>query len=244
MSFHLQPFRALVIGSSGTIGAQWVRHLKSQTNLQHIALLSRQTHPYFDLSQEASIERAAQDISQEGPFNCIIDATGALVIELANSAPNQTLSTLKGPEKNLASLNSAQLMMAFIVNTIGPALLLKNLASSLAKGPCVYAKLSARVGSIEDNQKGGWYGYRSSKAAFNMMLQTAAIELQRKNPETKVVALQPGTVLSSLSKEFIHSSTPCVSVEDSVAGMWLTLQNSEVKKGAQFLDYKGQSIPW
>ena len=244
MSFHLQPFRALVIGASGIIGGQWVRHLKTQANCQHIALLSRQTHPYFDLSQEASIEQAAREISQEGPFNCIIDATGALVLELSSSDQNNILTSIKGPEKNLAALNSAQLLMAFMVNTIGPALLLKNLASSLAKGPCVYAKLSARVGSIEDNQKGGWYGYRSSKAAFNMMLQTAAIELQRKNPETKVVALQPGTVVSSLSKEFIHSSTPCVSVEDSVAGMWRALQNSEIKKGAQFLDYKGQSIPW
>ncbi len=244
MSFHLKPYRALVIGASGTIGEQWVKQLKNQVNCQHVAVLSRQTHPYFDLSNESSIEKAVQDIGQEGPFDCIIDATGALVLELAVSDQNDTLVTLKGPEKNLAALNSTQLMMAFMVNTIGPALLLKNLASSLAKGPCVYAKLSARVGSIEDNQKGGWYGYRASKAAFNMMLQTAAIELQRKNPETKVVALQPGTVVSSLSKDFIHSRTPCVSVEDSVAGMWLALVHSEVKKGAQFLDYKGQSIPW
>lgn len=244
MSFHLKPYRALVIGASGTIGGQWVKQLKNQANCQHVAVLSRQTHSYFDLSNESSIEQAVQDIGQEGPFDCIIDATGALMVPLSSVHEDNSSTILKGPEKNLNALNSPQLMMEFMVNTIGPALLLKNLAPSLAKGPSVYAKLSARVGSIQDNQKGGWYGYRASKAAFNMMLQTAAIELQRKNPEIRVVALQPGTVVSPLSKEFIHSSTPCVSVEDSVAGMWLTLQNSEVKKGAQFLDYKGQSIPW
>ena len=68
--------------------------------------------------------------------------------------------------------------------------------------------------------------------------------IQRKNSEIRVVALQPGTVVSSLSKEFIHSSTPCVLVEESVAGMLNALHNCPLQKGAQFLDYKGQSIPW
>ena len=57
MSFHLKPYRALVIGASGTIGGQWVKQLKNQANCQHVAVLSRQTHSYFDLSNESSIEQ-------------------------------------------------------------------------------------------------------------------------------------------------------------------------------------------
>lgn len=244
MTFHLNRFRALVIGASGTIGQQWVQYLSQQRQCEHVALLSRQTHPYFDLCLESSIEQAASEIGQQGPFHCIIDATGALNLHFYESQDNLSVLKSVGPEKNLAALSAVPLMQSLMINTIGPALLLKNLASYLAKGSCVYAKLSARVGSIQDNQKGGWYAYRSSKAAFNMMLQTAAIELQRKNASLKVVALQPGTVVSSLSKNFIHFTTPCVSVEESVEGMWQALISSPEIKGAQFLDYKGQSIPW
>ena len=54
----------------------------------------------------------------------------------------------------------------------------------------------ARVGSIEDNHKGGWYGYRAAKAALNQLLQTAAIELSRQRP-LAVVVLKPGQAASA-----------------------------------------------
>jgi NAD(P)-dependent dehydrogenase (short-subunit alcohol dehydrogenase family) len=66
----------------------------------------------------------------------------------------------------------------------------------------VFAALSARVGSISDNRLGGWASYRASKAALNMLLRTAAIEHQRRRPESIVVALHPGTVDTRLSAPF------------------------------------------
>ena len=66
----------------------------------------------------------------------------------------------------------------------------------------IFAALSARVGSISDNQLGGWYAYRASKAALNMIIKTAAIEVRRRNPHAIVVGLHPGTVDSDLSKPF------------------------------------------
>ncbi|NBR34275.1 MAG: short-chain dehydrogenase [Rhodobacteraceae bacterium] len=66
----------------------------------------------------------------------------------------------------------------------------------------VFAALSARVGSISDNQLGGWYAYRASKAALNMILKNAAIEAARRYKLSVVVGLHPGTVDSSLSKPF------------------------------------------
>jgi NAD(P)-dependent dehydrogenase (short-subunit alcohol dehydrogenase family) len=66
----------------------------------------------------------------------------------------------------------------------------------------VFAVLSARVGSISDNRLGGWYGYRASKAALNMLIKTLAIEVRRTRPEAICAALHPGTVDTSLSKPF------------------------------------------
>ena len=66
----------------------------------------------------------------------------------------------------------------------------------------VFAVLTGRVGSIEDNQMGGWYAYRASKAAMNMIVRNLAIETSRRNKSAVVVALHPGTVASHLSEPF------------------------------------------
>ena len=161
-----------------------------------------------------------------------MDATGALTIDGV------------GPEKSLAAVRPERLAKAFQINAIGPLLVLRHFAPLLAPGPCIYAKLSARVGSIADNHKGGWYGYRASKAALNMLLQTAAIELQRKNAQLRVVALQPGTVASELSRPFAAGVSRLLEPADSVAGMLTALHGLEPRQGAHFVDYQGQEIPW
>ena len=79
---------------------------------------------------------------------------------------------------------------------------------------------------------------------MNMILQTAAIELQRRNPDLRVVALQPGTVRSNLSKPFAANVAHLLEAEESVAGMVQALKNLAPKSGAHFVDYKGQDIPW
>ena len=106
----------------------------------------------------------------------------------------------------------------------------------------IWAKLSARVGSIEDNRKGGWYGYRASKAALNMVLQTAAIEMTRRRPLVVVAALQPGTVRSRLSHPFVVAEA--LDPQDSASRMLVALDGLAATGRAHFIDYRGQSIPW
>jgi len=103
--------------------------------------------------------------------------------------------------------------------------------------------LSARVGSIEDNHRGGWYGYRASKAAGNMLLQTAAIESHRTRPLAVFAALQPGTVVSKLSAPF-QGGHEALSPEQSAAGLLKALDGLEARPRAWFVDYQGESIPW
>jgi NAD(P)-dependent dehydrogenase (short-subunit alcohol dehydrogenase family) len=136
------------------------------------------------------------------------------------------------------------LLQNFQINAIGPAMVLQQFAPLLAKGPTIYAKLSARVGSISDNKKGGWYGYRAAKAALNMLLQTAAIELQRKNADLRVVALQPGTVRSKLSQPFLASVAHLLEPDESVKGLLNAMKSLQPTTGAHFVDYQGQHIDW
>jgi len=170
--------------------------------------------------------------SDFAPFNLVVDATGALTIGG------------HGPEKSLAALQADQLLAQLQTNTVGPALMLQQIAPLMAKGDAWYAKLSARVGSISDNSKGGWYSYRASKAAMNMVLQTAALELQRKNPLLRLVALQPRTVKSKLSQPFAAFAHEMLNPQDSATGMLRAMWALPPKSGAYFIDYKGEKIDW
>ena len=230
--FASGPYKALVVGSGGAIGAAFAQAFCADPQCGHVELISRGSQSDFDLSNHESIRAQATLASGKGPYHIIVDATGAIAINGV------------GPEKALSSLHPDHLMQAFLINAIGPALVLRHFSPLLAKGASVYAKLSARVGSITDNKKGGWYGYRSSKAALNMILQSAAIELQRKNPDLRVIALQPGTVQSRLSQPFLNSSINVIEPQVSVNGMLHALKELPPKSGAYFLDYKGIEIPW
>jgi NAD(P)-dependent dehydrogenase (short-subunit alcohol dehydrogenase family) len=231
-SLFEHDYRALVIGASGAIGSAFVQALQQDARCVHLEKVARSLCSGFDLLDEPSVAAQARASAGAGPYALIVDATGSLTIDGV------------GPEKSLAALQPELLARAFQVNAIGPAIALRHFAPLLAPGPSVYAKLSARVGSIGDNHKGGWYGYRASKAALNMLLQTAAIELQRKNAQVRVVALQPGTVRSELSRPFAAGVAKLLEPAESVAGMLNALQGLQARQGAHFVDYQGQPIPW
>jgi NAD(P)-dependent dehydrogenase (short-subunit alcohol dehydrogenase family) len=225
-------YRALVIGARGAIGHAFVDALQQDLQCSHVEMVSRSDGSGFDLLDTASLAAQAAASAGAGPYRLIVDATGALTLDGV------------GPEKSLAAVQPDVLAKAFAVNATGPLMVLRHFAPLLEPGPSIYAKLSARVGSIADNHKGGWYGYRASKAALNMLLQTAAIELQRKQPELRVVALQPGTVRSQLSQPFAAGVPKLLEPAESVAGMLATLKNLTARQGAHYVDYQGNEIPW
>ncbi len=158
-----------------------------------VATLSRSgSHKsQIDIEDEASISAAASRLSAGAPIRLVIVATGLL-----HDATMQ-------PEKTYRHLDAGNLARYFRVNAIGPALVAKHFLPLLPKsGRSFFAVISARVGSIEDNRLGGWYGYRAAKAALNQFVRTAAIELARQKPEALCVALHPGTVETRLSEPF------------------------------------------
>ena len=92
---------------------------------------------------------------------------------------------------------------SFMINTFGPAVTAKYFLPLMRRDrKAVFAALSARVGSISDNRIGGWYAYRASKAALNMVLKTLSIEFGRRFKETVIIGMHPGTVDTDLSKPF------------------------------------------
>jgi NAD(P)-dependent dehydrogenase (short-subunit alcohol dehydrogenase family) len=189
--------RAAVVGSSGGIGAALCSELADRGARVHalsrggVANDTRLTAGIIDVEDEASIARAASNISGEQPLDLIIVASGLLH------------DNGIAPEKSYRQLSAPSLDRYFRVNATGPALVAKHFLPLLRRDrAAVFAALSARVGSIGDNRLGGWHGYRASKAALNMFVKTLSIELARTHPHAACVALHPGTVATNLSAPF------------------------------------------
>jgi NAD(P)-dependent dehydrogenase (short-subunit alcohol dehydrogenase family) len=200
--------RAVVVGANGGLGQAFVERLCAHAQVNHVYALARvpiqvSTHPRLtaitaDILDETSLNCAAQTIATQGEVHLVLVATGML------HDPQKEVY----PEKSWRSLNAAQLAQNFAINSIGPALVAKNFLPLLAlQNKSVFAALSAKVGSIEDNHLGGWYGYRAAKAALNMIVKTLSIELKPKRPNALCVALHPGTVDTALSKPYQKAST-------------------------------------
>lgn len=225
-------YRALVIGASGSIGGAFAAHVQADPRCGELLTLSRSQDPGFDLCDEASIAAAAARLSAAGALDLIIDATGALTIDGV------------GPEKRLASLDPQALMRVLQVNAIGPALLMKHFFPLLPRDRrSIFATLSARVGSIADNHKGGWWSYRAAKAALNQLLQTSAIEASRSRPQAVFAALQPGTVRSALSAPFA-AGHDVIEPAESAARLLQVLDTLQPNGRAHFVDHRGDAIPW
>ncbi|GAA0697598.1 SDR family oxidoreductase [Marinobacterium maritimum] len=206
-----QPINAVLIGASGGIGQALLQTLLDDPSVARVYAFSRSSPQHaahlasrypqqlsfhrIDLNEESSIAAVAEPLSGARP-NLVLVASGQLHSETAM------------PEKSWRTLASDHFHQQMQINALAPALLAKHLIPLIPKDQrAVFAALSARVGSISDNRLGGWYSYRASKAALNMLLRCTAIEAQRRWPHLVVAGLHPGTVNTSLSQPF-HSRVP------------------------------------
>lgn len=231
MSLIPNSFRALVIGSSGTIGSAFMELLENDPACSEVIGINRSSADPINYQDLTTIEGAAKALADRAPFQLIINTIGIL----HNSEWM--------PEKKLDDLNPEQLQTLMQINAIGPGLTIKHFSKLLDPAGSVMATLSAKVGSIEDNRLGGWYSYRASKAAINMLIKTASIEFTRTKPNTALVALHPGTVNSRLSKPFKGEQIgrpPLDAAQDMLNGL-LSLSKED---SGTFISYSGERLPW
>jgi NAD(P)-dependent dehydrogenase (short-subunit alcohol dehydrogenase family) len=221
--------KAVVIGATGGIGSALADELKARGSPP--IRIGRQTIPALDLLDEASIEAAAKAIGSE--IDLIIDATGFL------HRPDYQ------PEKSYRQLDPVNLASNFALNAIGPALLMKHFLPLLTRTRrSIFASLSARVGSIEDNHLGGWYGYRASKAALNQFMRTASIELARTHKIAICIALHPGTVDTALSSPFAKAGLSLQTPSEAAQRLLHVIDQLKPGDNGQFIDAAGQRIPF
>ncbi|WP_375553929.1 SDR family oxidoreductase [Roseovarius mucosus] len=219
--------KALIIGASGGIGQAVSAAL--ETRGVTVTGLSR-SGDGLDVTDEASVAAALGAL--DGPFDLILVTTGAL--EIAGAAP----------EKALRQVSAQAMLDQFALNCMGPSLVLKHSLRLLPReGRAVFAALSARVGSIGDNNFGGWYSYRTAKAALNQMIHTGAIELGRSHRGAICVALHPGTVETEFTRKYLgrHPAVPAAQAAENLLGV---IERLRPEESGGFFDWQGATVPW
>lgn len=231
-----------VIGSSGAIGLALVERLASQFPHASVYACSSRKQSFvqsnvigveLDYSSEESIAKASQKVWLGGPLSLAVVATGLLHHEHIQ------------PEKSLRDLSFEQFELLFRANSITPAMIAKHFLPLMDRDSrSVFASLSARVGSISDNRLGGWYAYRASKAALNMLLKNASIEMARRGPYPIVLGLHPGTVDSPLSKPF-QKNVPqgkLFTPEFCAQQLLTVLESASVEQSGKVFAWDGQEV--
>ena len=207
----------------------------------------------MDIGNEHSIKSAIEQISKlTDHLDWVINCVGLLHTDS------------QGPEKSIRQIEADFFIQNMLVNALPSLLMAKHIKPllkacekhqvvtstspniSTSDSPSIYATISARVGSISDNQVGGWYSYRMSKAALNMGMKTLAIEWSRTLKNACVVVMQPGTVDTKLSKPFQANvaEDKLFTADYSAAQLLEVLSKMTAAQSGSFVDWAGEQIPW
>lgn len=157
------------------------------------------------------------------------------------------------PEKQPSDLDFAKLKETYQINVFSHLLIIKHFCRFLPSrhpqvdinGLSKWVHVTAKVGSITDNRRGGWYSYRSSKAALNQVVKTFDLQLQMNHSKAMCAAVHPGTVKTDLSKNFLGSTDPqeIFTPEASAEMLVNVAKNLRENQRGRIWDYAGREIP-
>lgn len=233
----------VIFGASGGIGKAFTSLIAKNYPAAQIFAFSQNPVSFVENNILTEIIDYTSEDSIESALNVIRQYTS--VIDLVFVANGILYDQNFMPEKSLNHLSREQFMKVFEINTIFPALVAKYFVPYLNKNNIsIFAALSARVGSISDNLLGGWYSYRISKSALNMVIRNISIEIKRKNKNAIIVGLHPGTVDTNLSKPFLKTIEPSklFTPEYSSKCLLHVIENLQIENSGKCFAWDGKEI--
>ena len=249
---------AIIIGASGGLGSAICEQYQQEITIDAVIAISRK-----NIKEKVSVKQAGDnssilhaiecDYTESAIKNCCEQVDELMQRYGLDSVTRVCIcngilhNDVVWPEKRIEEIDSKMLMEVFSVNTITPMLWLKELLN-IVKGnnECIMTVFNARIGSISDNRSGGWYSYRASKAALNMLLKTASIEYARRAKNVKLISFHPGTTDTPLSKPFRRSiNTDSLFSAAFVATHLIEIMNLKHADGElSFIDWEDKPIAW
>ena len=221
----------LITGANRGIGLKFAEILSANNNIYATARditkaddlekLDNTELLELDLLDKDSIKSFCSEL-KDIPLDMIINNAGIFQDE-------QMEETILDPELWLDEI---------MINAIGPVVLSQKLKENIMSGndkKIIF--ISSQMGSIDDNYSGGYYFYRSSKAALNASAMSLSIDWKDEN--IAVLMMHPGWVRTDMG-----TSKAKLSIEESVTGMLNVIENFTIEQTGAFLNYAGQKLEW
>ena len=223
---------AVVTGANRGIGFALVsllleegRHVPATCRQASAPLLALQAQYPKQLDISQGIEVTSHDLNTQ-----LRDAIGDRSVDLLiNNA-----GILRQGE-NLNAPNYDSIREQFEVNAIGPLKITSAVLPKLADSAKL-AYITSRMGSIEDNGSGGYYGYRMSKAALNMLATSVMRDLAGK---AYVAILHPGMVRTEMIGGHGQIDAP-----DAAKGLLARIAELNASNSGSFWHANGERLPW
>jgi len=216
----------VITGANRGIGLELARHYKGAG--WRVTGVCRETSPELEEYAAQVIEDI--DVARADSLERLVAALQGQAIDLLINNAGILHDDVLG------SLDIASLRLQMEVNAFAPLLICEALLPNLDPGSKI-VNITSRMGSIGDNDSGGRYGYRASKAAFNAFGRSLAIDLQGRG--IAVAQLHPGFV-----KTRMVNFGGILSTEESVAGLVERIETLNLQNSGSFWHCNGEELPW
>ena len=238
----------LIIGANSGIASSLIQAFLNREKTAKIIAVSRSRPKSQFFRNKEKLEWLLSDYTEPSIERIIASLkTRELIIDKVIICNGALHSSLFSPEKRVEDIKLRSLEEVMKINAFIPMLWVKNLKPVLQRSNrCSVTVFSARIGSIYDNGKGGWYAYRASKAALNMLMKTASIELRREPAKISFLLFHPGTTDTNLSQPYQKrvASTSIFQPAFVAKQLIMILDDLVYDGGIKFADWKGEPIAW
>lgn len=218
----------VITGANRGIGLQLAR--KFAARLDRVYAVVRESNPELEGVDGVDVISGV-DVTRAADVEQLADRLGSLDIDVLVN--NAGILHFDG----LDNLDFDSLQRQFEVNTLGPLRVTEALLPRVAKPGGKIAIISSRMGSVGDNDSGGMYGYRMSKAAVNMAGKSLALDLR--GDGVSVIVLHPGYVATDMTN---HRGT--VRPADSARGLIERIDELSLASTGKFIHMSGEELPW
>ncbi len=214
-------------------------------------------HSRAFVSRGIRVFAAVRSPNEDGDLNALASANPGMITVLSYDAADQdaprkvkadlvdtpidlllaNAGAMGGSKQSFGSVDVEDVMQLVRINSLAPLKLVEALADNVARSDRkLIAFQSSLMGSIGDSS-GGYYAYRVSKAALNMVAKGVSNDLKSRG--VIVVTMHPGWVKTRMG----GSGAP-LSVGQSVAGQQRLFDQLTMKDSGHFFNYDGKELPW
>lgn len=237
----------VIFGASGGIGLALCEEVLKQN--QAVVAVTRQPCARLQILASSYPDRCQIRVLSvlEDPivpaWQTLLPDTADVVISTLGVLHDE--NTLMRPEKNITQMEAAHFEHSMQVNVFGSARIAQWLSQTQSKDhEFTFVVLSAKLASISDNRLGGWYSYRMSKAALNMLVKTLSVEWQWRFPKGRVLSIHPGTTLTSLSEPFVADKHPVYPLSLTAHRILRVIHTEPPHASGAYLNWDGQVLPY